>query len=233
MARLPRLAVGEHLHLLIQRGHNGLPVFADAQDRVVYLQCLAEAAREHAVAVHAYALPPTEVLLLATPARGESLGRMMQAVSRRFVRAYNLRHRRDGTLWAGRFASTVVDPVAHGLASLLWVNAGGPGQDVAAAPHPADASASSALHHAGAQRVAWLVDPAFYWQLGNTPFEREARYRAAAADGLTTRERILLRQSASTGWVLGAPGFAGELAARAQRRTAPLPRGRPRKSAVE
>ena len=33
MARLPRLAVAGHLHLLIQRGHNGQVVFTDNDDR--------------------------------------------------------------------------------------------------------------------------------------------------------------------------------------------------------
>ena len=231
MARLPRLAVAGHLHLLNQRGHNGQAVFTDVDDRLDYLQQLRDAAREHGVAVHAYALPATEVLLLATPTESDALGRMMQAVSRRFVRAHNRRHGRSGTLWDGRFASTVVDPQAHGLASLLWVDAAGLATAGASAlSADAGLSASSAAHHRGEAVAGWLTDHLVYWQLGNTPFEREARFSEALAQGLPPRESFLLRQAMAKGWALGPPEFAEALKGQTGRQLAPKPRGRPRKT---
>ena len=224
MARLPRLAVAGHLHLLIQRGHNGQVVFKDNDDRADYLRHVRDAAAAHQVAIHAYALPPTEVLLLATPGEAAALGLMMQAVSRHFVRAHNLRHRRSGTLWEARFGSTVVDPAAHGLACLRLVDGAWP------APDGADSLAlSSAAHHLGSAEAGWLAAHVAYWNLGNTPFEREARFRDLLAQPLAAQERNLLRNAALKGWVLGDKAFETDVAVLTGRRLAPQSRGRPRK----
>ena len=112
MARLPRLAVGGALHHVMQRGHDGHPVFRDDADRRLFLSLLSDAARAEAVAVHAYALLDSEIHLLATPAQAANLGRLMQAVGRRYVSAFNRRHQRRGTLWDGRFRSSLIDPAS-------------------------------------------------------------------------------------------------------------------------
>jgi putative transposase len=49
------------------------------------------------------------VHLLVTPSADDSVSRMMKAVGERYVRAFNKRHKRTGTLWEGRFKSSIVD----------------------------------------------------------------------------------------------------------------------------
>ena len=80
----------------LQRAQPGHAVFAETADCNAYLVALREAAATHGVAVHAYALLPGEVRLLATPTDAQALGRMVQAVGRRFTAASNLRHGRSG-----------------------------------------------------------------------------------------------------------------------------------------
>ncbi len=46
---------------------------------------------------------------------------MMQAVGRRYVRAFNARHGRTGTLWEGRYKSCLVDSDRHLLACLRYI----------------------------------------------------------------------------------------------------------------
>jgi REP element-mobilizing transposase RayT len=43
------------------------------------------------------------VHLLATPETDEGVSQMMQALGRYYVRYFNKRHKRSGTLWEGRF----------------------------------------------------------------------------------------------------------------------------------
>ena len=126
MARLPRLALPQHAHYIIQRGHSGRAVFADAEDRADYLAALRAAAAQSQVQLHAWALLEGEVQLLATPALGPSLGQMLQAVGRRYVSAYNRRHGRSGTLWDGRFRCAVVEPGAMRLAALRLIDGQSP-----------------------------------------------------------------------------------------------------------
>lgn len=215
MARLPRLALPGYAHYVIQRGHNGQPVFEDADDRSAYRGALIAAAGVEPVQVHAMALLDGEVQLLVTPGDAGALSRFMQAVNRRFVAAFNRRHGRSGTLWDGRFRAAVVEPGPLRLQALVLI-------DGAAAPEH-----TSAGHRLGAPRDKGATDPPEYWALGNTPFEREAAYRALLAEGVPGSTAELLRRAALGGWAAGLPTAAagGEAGGRP---LAPRPRGRPR-----
>ena len=216
MARLPRLVVAGQAHLIVQRGHSGTAVFADEVDRAAYLAALREAAAAERVQVHAYALLPTEVLLLVTPAERLALSRLMQALGRRYVAAHNRRHGRSGTLWDGRFRCGVVEPGATRLQALCLI-------DGAAA----DPGITSAAHRLGGPREGLLIDPPEYWQLGNTPFEREAAYRRLLDTGVAAAPAARLRSAALGGWAAGSADFRAGLAAATSRPTQPRPRGRP------
>lgn len=221
MARLPRLGVAGQTHLVIQRAHNGSTVFAGGADRRAWLDALRDAASTEAVQVHAWALLDSEVQLLATPAEPAALSRLMQALGRRFVAAHNRRHGRSGTLWDGRFRCGVVEPGALRLQALCLVDGASP-----------QTGMTSAAHRLGGPRDGLLVDPPEYWQLGNTPFERESAWRARLDAGLDRATAVALRDAALGGWALGSAAFKAGLAAMASRPAAPRPRGRPRRAAA-
>lgn len=218
MARLPRLVLAGHAHCVVQRGHSGQPVFADHDDRSAYINALREAAVAGRVQIHAWALLTNEVLLLATPADAPSLGRMVQALGRRYVSAYNRRHRRSGTLWDGRFRCSVVEPGAMRLAALRWID----GQSL-------EPGVTTAAQRLGAARDRLVTDPPEVWQLGNTPFEREAAYAAMLAEGLPGTVVDLLRGAALGGWAAGSAAFVATVAETAARPARPRQRGRPRR----
>lgn len=245
MARQPRLSMPGVMHYLLQRGHNGGAIVHDAQDTDQLLQMLREAALSHRVVLHAYAVATNELRVLATPETGDGISRMMQAVGRRHAAAFNRRHGRSGALWDGRFRSALIEAGAPTLLALRDVDAPGATQadppDAHAAPAPAPLAAatppaepterSSQAHRTGGRRDAALVDPPVYWQLGNTPFERESRYRRLLAEPLAASERADLQRALRGGWALGSPAFLASLAAAAQRPLTPRPRGRPRRTA--
>jgi putative transposase len=216
MARLARLAMAGQAHLVRQRGHRGGPVFVDAVDRAAYRAALHEAAVAESVQVHALALLDDEVLLLVSPGQATSLGRFMQSVGRRYVSAYNRRHRHAGTLWDGRFRCGVVEPGATRLDALRLVDG-----------RSAEPGITSAAHRTGAVRDASLIDPPEYWQLGNTPFEREAAWRSLLAAGLPAARGDALLRAANGGWAAGSAAFAELAEAEAGRPARPRPRGRP------
>ncbi len=218
MARLPRLALPGFAHYVIQRGHNGQPVFLDATDRSLYLAAMAAAAGAEPVQLHAWALLETEVQLLATPASGDALSRFMQAVNRRYVRAFNTRHGRSGTLWDGRFRAAVVEPGVLRLHALALV-------DTATATASGNTPAGQ---RRGGPRDSLAVDPPEYWALGNTPFEREAAYRALLDEGVPRATAHLLRRAALGGWAAGFASPSVQHAEAGGRPLSPRRRGRPR-----
>lgn len=104
-----------------QRGHNREPTFIDDGDRVFYLHCLREVRLKVRVQVHAYVLMTNHVHLLVSGLEHESIPRLMQIVGRRYVRSYNAKHLRSGTLWEGRYRSATVDSDTYLLACMRYI----------------------------------------------------------------------------------------------------------------
>ncbi len=226
MARLPRLTLAGQVHLVLLRGNNRQALFFDAQDRQAFLQLLQAGCVQHQVALHGYALLESQVQLLLTPATSEGLPKMMQDVGRRYVRGFNARHLRTGTLWEGRYRATVVQADPYLLRAmvhidLLAVRAGLVAQ-------AADDLWSSHGHYVGLRSDGLLTPHAIYWGLGNTPYAREAAYRERVLAGLLQDQHDQLMQATLKGWVLGAPEFVAQLQNQTSRRLSPGERGRPR-----
>lgn len=227
MARLPRLALAGHLHHVIHRGHNLQPIAQDDEDRRALIAALQDCAATHQVAIHAYVVMPNHLHLLATPKADDGLSRMMQALGRRYVAAFNLRHGRVGTLWEGRFRAAPLEPELYLLPVMRAIELN-PVRDGLVA-EAADFLWSSAAHHLGRRRDPLVTDPPGFWALGNTPFERELTWRGWLDEGETESERKRLVDAALKGWPLGSARFLQGLGELSERALTPRPRGRPRK----
>lgn len=230
MARLPRLTAPGLPHHLIQRGNNRQPVFVDEVDCARFLGDLAELAASHGLAIHAYVLMPNHVHLLATPAADDTLARLMQALGRRYVRWFNARHRRTGTLWEGRFRSTVVEADRYLLACMRYIELNPVRAGLV--EDPAAYRWSSYRHQIGLLVDPLITEHAVFWALGNTPFERQLAYRRLFEHGVRAEEVGAIRRATQRGWALGEPGFVEEIGVKAGRRASPVRPGRPRKRNV-
>lgn len=228
MSRLPRLTVPGYPHHVIQRGNNRQPIFVDEADYRRLLADLAEHARLRGVAVHAYVLMSNHLHLLVTPEAADSLPLMMQGVGRGYVRWFNRRHGRSGTLWEGRYRSTVIEAERHLLACMAYIELNPVRAGMVA--RPADYPWSSHAHHAGLRTDTLVTPHPLYWQLGNTPFAREHAYIDMVQGGLSTQQLAELTRAAHTGWALGSEDFIADLQRRTQRRVARAAPGRPVKA---
>ena len=225
MARLPRLALADLPHLVLQRGLSNGPVFADADDRRTYLGALHEAAANLRVVVHAYALLDDQDRLLLTPPSAEALSQLMQAVGRRYVSAHNRRHGRAGTLWDGRFRATVLDAEPWLLAAAREIEQSP--QRLGLVARACDWPWSSAGHHLGRHRDPVVSAHPLFWTLGNTPFERELAWQRLLDEPLPVAQQQQIESALLKGWPLGSGAFLANLAGSTDRPLAPRPRGRP------
>src|SRR5690349_4644607 len=116
MARQPRLILPNQPHLILQRGNDHQLIFRDDEDHERFHGWLQECARLYKVAVHAYVLMPKHLMVLATPGDEEGLALMMQKVGRHYVPWFNAKHGRSGTLFQGRFRTSLVDAAGYLLA---------------------------------------------------------------------------------------------------------------------
>ena len=225
MARLPRLTLPGYAHHVIQRGNNRQSIFASTQDFQFMLELLEANARKFQVAIHAYVLMDNHFHLLATPQTAEGLPQMMQAVGRSYVRYFNDTHRRTGTLWEGRYKSTVIQTERYLLACMVYIDLNPVRAGMVAQAR--DYSWSSHAHYLGLRTDKLLTPHPLLWALGNTPFAREAAYAEMVAAGVQAGQQQALTDSALRGWALGEPAFVKNLQTLTARRVSPKPRGRP------
>lgn len=231
MARLPRLTVAGYPHHVIQRGNNRQAIVADRADHELLLELLDENARKFRVALHAYVLMSNHFHVLATPETIEGIPQMMQAVGRRYVRVFNQRWQRTGTLWEGRYRSTLIQAERYLLACMVYIDLNPVRAGLVA--EPGDYPWSSYLHLVGRRADRLLTPHPLYWALGNTPFAREAAYAELVHAGLSSEQQRALTDSALRGWALGEADYVADLQRRTERRVARAKAGRPRLARTE
>ena len=225
MARLPRLIVPGQPHHVIKTGNNNQPVFQDAEDYQSFLAWLRTAAKNYKVAVHAYVLMPNHLHLLVTPADADGLGQMMQWIGRYYVPYFNQKYGRSGTLWNGRYKTSLIDAEQYFMSCSRYIefNPVRNGMVGRAEDYPW----SSYPHHAGLRPDGLIVDHAKFWELGNTPFQREAAYIALAEPALSEDEVASISKALLKGWPLGTEQFKTALQHKVKRQVLPAKRGRP------
>jgi putative transposase len=180
MARQARIIIpGQAMHVMV-RGNNRETIFFSDIDRRQYLDWLREAAKQFGSAVHAFALMPNHVHLLITPLREDSLAKTMQSLGRRYVQYFNQQHHRSGTIWEGRFRSSLIDP-EYFLRCQRYIELNP--VRVGFESNPQDCQWTSFSSHIGGNTESWLVDHQHFWSLGNTPFERQMAWAAFVKEG--------------------------------------------------
>lgn len=202
MARLPRLAAAGYPHHVIQRGNDRQAVFRETADYARYVDWLREIAAGHGVAVHAYVLMPNHVHLLATPPTEQALSKLMQSLGRRYVRWFNDKYGRSGTLWEGRFRSTVIEADRYLLACSRYIELNPVRAGIVNSPELY--RWSSYAHHVGLLVDPLVTDHPLVWALGNTPFERQSAYRRLFDADLPSEVIDAVRASTNRGRPLGA-----------------------------
>ena len=226
MARKTRNIVSGYPFHAIVRGNNRQAIFIDDEDRRGYKAVLQTAGSAHGLEVHGFVLMTNHVHLIATPARPESLALVMQAVGRQYVRHFNRRHGRTGTLWEGRYRASIIQEDRYLLACLRYVEMNPVRAGIVGSPEAY--SWSSHRHHLGLE-VDPLVSPHnVYWGLGNTPFDREDAYRRLFDEPPGVDERKLA-EAMLKGHAVAEEGFLERLASTTGRQWTQRPVGRPRK----
>jgi len=225
MARLPRLNLAGYPYLVVQRGNNGQAVVSTASDYQLLLALIDENARKFGVAIHAYVLMGNHFQLLATPANADGLPQMMQALGRRYVRYFNDRQGRSGTLWEGRYRSTLMDAERYLLPCMAFMDLKPVREGIV--KEPRDYSWSSHAHYVGLRSDRMVTPHALFWTLGNTPFAREAAYVELVRVGVSREQQEALTHSTLGGWALGDENFVANLQKLTGRRVSKTRAGRP------
>ena len=229
MARLPRFCPAGLPQHIIQRGNNRNICFMGEQDFVAYASWLEEYAIKFAVDIHAWVFMTNHVHLLATQSSQDAVPRMMQSLGRRYVQYFNSTYRRSGTLWEGRYKSSLVQTEQYLLACYRYIEL----NPVRAGMvnDPAEYSWSSYRCNALGLDASMCSPHGEYLALGKYKLDRLIADRAlfnAHLDGELAAE---VTSSINKGMALGSECFKDKVEALYGRRVKPAIVGRPRKSA--
>ena len=159
--------------------------------------------------MHAFVLMTNHVHLLVTPEHATSVSRFMKNVAQRYTQRFNKKHKRTGSLWEGRFHSSIVDRgyllYCQRYIDLNPVRAG-------MVPHPAFYPWSS--YHAYADGTASTLVKAHpqFMTLGADEPSRRAAYLTFLNEAVSPVELERIRSAARGGFALGSREFGVRIA---------------------
>ena len=191
MPRIPRVIIPSVPLHITQRGVDRCPTFLAADDFAFYRWLLREASLAASCAVHSYALMTNHVHLLVTPRDARGPAHLMRSLGMRYVRYFNDRYRRTGTLWEGRFRSVLVDSSAHLFACYRYIELNPVHAGMVGAPDHYEWS-SYACNARGDDDPAVTHHP-LYLALAGSPGARCVAYRALFAAQLEESAVAALR----------------------------------------
>lgn len=226
MPRRARLSL-PHIPLhIIQRGNNRQACFYADEDYLVYLDWLAEYAEKCGCRVHAYVLMTNHVHLLLSAERSEAPGALMKALGQRYVQYVNRIYQRSGTLWEGRFRSSLTQDDTYLLTCQRYIELNPVRAGMVA--HPAQYRWSSYRTNAQGESNALIRPHALYEALGPESISRQNAYRELFRDTLESGVVEEIRRATNGNFALGNQVFSDQISAALGRRAVPGKSGRPR-----
>lgn len=219
MARRQRLCpVGIPQHI-VQRGNNRQVCFASDGDIAAYASWLAEGATKYGVLLHAWVFMTNHIHLLATPTVEGGISRMMQYLGRYYVPYFNFSYKRSGTLWEGRFKSSLIDAEKYLLTCQRYIELNPVRAGMV--DDPADYKWSSYQTNAlGVESTLCTLHP-IYLALGKTKMERLENYRYLFRSHIDSLLVANIRDSLNQGLVLGDQCFKDQVEMLTGKRVSP------------
>ncbi len=228
MGRQPRVFIPGYPHHIVQRGHNLNAVFVEASDYEYYLQNLIEWKGHYNVSVYAYCLMTNHVHLVLVPnTDGNAISCLMRRLSARQGRRVNRLEQRVGTLWSGRFKSSIVDTDRYLMACLRYVELNPVRAGIV--DRPDDYLWSSYIQRLDVEGGNWLDADPVTPKLGATPAARRQAYAAFVDEGIAPCECDFLRNAVRRNQLTGDVRFVNEIERRTGLRIETRARGRPKK----
>jgi putative transposase len=201
-------------------------MFAATTDYLVFRSTLRSALERYECALHAYVLMTNHVHLLLSCTESNGIGRLMQSVGRGYVRYFNDRYQRTGTLWEGRYRATVIESDQYLFSCYRYIEENplraGMVQEVV------DYRWSSHGYNALGCEDALITPHEQYLELGSCDASRQSAYRAFFRRPNDSTVLSAIRDATNGAWALGSDEFRLRVS-QYGRRAAPLPSG-PRNS---
>ena len=227
MSRKPRFILPDVPQHIIQRGNNREPCFYSVEDYLQYLHILSDVSSSNDCEIHAYVLMTNHVHILATPNQPYVISYMMQDLGRKFVRYMNTRYKRTGTLWEGRYKSSLIDSDVYMLTCMRYIEMNPVRANMV--KHPGEYRWSSYAVNATDADSDLITPHTLFLKLGDKDDLRKRAYRSLFEKYLNQEEVHSIREALNQELVLGREDFKIKIEKMTNRQTKPGKNGRPRK----
>lgn len=226
MPRKPRFTTPGIPQHVIQRGNNRTACFFSVDDYHRYLHDLGEALIKNQCHLHAYVLMMNHIHLLITPHIPFGISHTMQDLGRKYVRYVNYVYQRTGTLWEGRYKSSLVDSEAYLLTCMRYIELNPVRAGMV--EHPGEYLWSSYACNAQGEPNRLIRPHPLYDALGETAADREYRYREYFRQSMDEPQLHEIRAAVNQELVLGREDFKDQVEKMSARQVRRGVDGRPR-----
>ena len=227
MPRKPRFFLPDMPVHVVQRGHSRQPVFLEDNDYCVYLGWLKEAAERYVCSIHAYVLMTNHIHILVTPEDKQGISLMMQYLGRRYVPYSNKIYGTSGSIWEGRFKSSLVSDDQYLFTCMRYIELNPVRSGMVRLP----GQYAWSSYRANAQgKMNELITPhPLYDQLGKTKQCRLDAYKGLFKGHVDEEELVSIRNAWQTGTPLGNDRFKDLIERKLKCKVGQDRRGRPSK----
>ena len=212
---------------VVQRGNDRQPCFFNDADYLCYRSELRDMARREGCAIHAYVLMTNHVHLLLTPTAKGAVPRLMQALGRRDVRYINATYHRSGTLWEGRYKSSLVGDGGYLMHCHRYIELNPMRAAMVADPRDYRWSSHRALAYGESDSL--LTPHPEYLALSTDTAKRQQHYRAMVMTAVDAEEVDAIRCHLQRQHPYAQDRFRLAIEAQLGRTVGPQKIGRPRK----
>jgi putative transposase len=166
------------------------------------------------------------LLLTSDLDAGPSL--LMKFLGQRYVQYVNRVYKRSGSLWEGRFRSSLVQTKRYVLGCYRYIEMNPVRANMV--KHPGEYPWSSYAANGEGKKVEWLTSHGEYLALAEEESKRLAAYRGLFSADLDPELMREIRTSTHGGYAIGDSRFREQIESTLKRRAAPIARGRPARS---
>ncbi|MFL0799078.1 MAG: transposase [Agarilytica sp.] len=230
MPRSGRVVVPNMPHHIVQRGHNRGVVFVEDSDYQYYLDNLIEFKREFGLKLFSYCLMTNHIHLIVQPLDDlSSVGKLMKRLAGRQTRLVNKSERRTGSLWDGRYKTSVIDTDEYLLQCCRYVELNP--VKAGMTDNPEDYKWSSYRALVGLDVFGGLDRSEQYTSLGATDEQRRRRYVGFVnAKSEASKQHGFIQNAVARNQLTGGGRFIDEVERRVGVRVENRGQGRPPKS---
>jgi putative transposase len=146
--------------------------------------------------------------------------------ARRYVQYFNWHYKRTGTLWEGRYRATIVDAENYLFECMRYIELNPVRAGMVARPR--QYSWSSYRCNAEGRTDPLVSQHSLYRGLAREENERQGAYRTLVKATMDAQTIDTIRTCTNKGWALGSGKFQSKIERVAERRAAPMSKGRPK-----